>query len=90
MDGPGATPATYEKSVRMPLVREIEAKSIPMRSWIYGCCVDPYPGSEVGCLHRHAALCRRRYGGHSKPRGEFVDVKISARAALASERYSSR
>jgi DNA repair photolyase len=69
----------------LPVVREIEAKSILNASKIHDYCVNPYTGCEVGCVYCYAALFMRRYSGHSEPWGEFVDVKINAAALLAKQ-----
>ncbi|MGB7294914.1 MAG: radical SAM protein [Candidatus Aminicenantales bacterium] len=67
----------------VPVVREVEAKSILNVSKIHDYCINPYTGCEVGCVYCYAALFMRRYSGHSEPWGEFVDVKINAPALLA-------
>jgi DNA repair photolyase len=69
----------------IPVVREIEAKSILNPSKIYDYCVNPYTGCQVGCAYCYAALFMRRYSGHSEPWGEFVDAKINAPALLAKQ-----
>ena len=69
----------------VPVVREIEAKSILNPSKIHDYCVNPYTGCQVGCVYCYAALFMRRYSGHSEAWGAFVDVKVNAPALLAKQ-----
>ncbi len=62
----------------VPVVREIEAKSILNASKIYDYCLNPYTGCQVACVYCYAALFMRRYSGHVEPWGGFVDVKTNA------------
>ncbi|MCC7295538.1 MAG: radical SAM protein [Acidobacteria bacterium] len=62
----------------VPVVRELEAKSILNASKIYDYCLNPYTGCQVACVYCYAALFMRRYSGHVEPWGGFVDVKTNA------------
>ena len=78
-------PLEYNGCMPVPVVREVEAKSILNASKIYDYCVNPYTGCQVGCAYCYAALFMRRYSGHSEPWGDFVDVKVNAPALLAKQ-----
>lgn len=80
----------YNRDMTLPVVREIEARSILNASKIHDYCVNPYTGCEVGCVYCYAALFMRRYSGHSEPWGEFVDVKVNAPALLARQIVKAR
>ena len=63
-------------------VKEVEAKSILIRSKIYDYCLNPYTGCEHNCTYCYARLFMKRYSGHKEPWGEFVDVKVNSPALL--------
>lgn len=65
-------------------VREIKAKSILSKSRIYDYAVNPYVGCAHACVYCYARFMKR-FTGHSKPWGEFVDVRTNAPELLASE-----
>jgi len=66
----------------VPVVREVEAKSILNKSKIYDYCVNAYTGCAVGCRYCYARLFIPRYSGHAEPWGTFVDVKVNAAEIL--------
>jgi DNA repair photolyase len=64
-------------------ISEVMCKSVLVKSGIYGVdyAVNPYTGCQHNCVYCYAVFMRK-YGGHSEPWGEFVDVKINAPTVL--------
>ena len=65
----------------LPIVREIEAKSLLNRSGISDYAVNCYLGCQHKCCYCYAAFMTR-FRPHPEPWGDFVDVKINAPATL--------
>lgn len=65
----------------LPIVREIEAKSLLNRSGISDYAVNCYLGCQHGCRYCYATFMTR-FRPHAEPWGDFVDVKINAAAIL--------
>ena len=66
------------------VVREINARSILVKSKVFDYVVNPYIGCQHSCVYCYARFMRR-FTGHKEPWGEFVDVKINAPALLKHE-----
>jgi len=73
---------TAEKKI--PIVREVQAKSILSKSKIYPWVVNPYTGCEHACSYCYARFMQR-FSPHPEPWGEFVDVKVNAPSLLRAE-----
>lgn len=60
-------------------VKEIEAKSILVKSRLPGCdfVINPYLGCQHSCVYCYARFMKR-FTNHKEPWGSFVDVKINA------------
>jgi DNA repair photolyase len=65
----------------LPIVREIEAKSLLNKSGISDYAVNCYLGCQHRCRYCYAAFMTR-FRPHPEPWGDFVDVKINAAAIL--------
>jgi DNA repair photolyase len=65
-------------------IREIKAKSILSKSQVYDYALNPYVGCRHGCVYCYAKFMKR-FTGHRKRWGEFVDAKINAPELLARE-----
>jgi len=66
----------------MPIIREIQAKSILNKSKVFDYCLNAYTGCEHDCKYCYARLFMKRYSGHVEPWGEFVDAKVNAPEVL--------
>jgi len=66
------------------IVKEIQAKSILSSSKVYQYVINPYTGCQHGCSYCYARFMKR-FTGHRKPWGEFVDVKVNAANLLSTE-----
>lgn len=66
------------------VLREIQARSILVKSQVFDYVVNPYVGCQHSCVYCYARFMRR-FTGHKEPWGEFVDVKINAPALLKHE-----
>ncbi len=72
------------KAGQSVIVREIECKSILIKSGIKGVdyAINPYVGCGHGCLYCYA-IFMKRFTGHKEEWGTFVDVKVNAAEVLA-------
>src|SRR4030042_2467078 len=66
------------------VLREIQARSILVKSQVFDYVVNPYVGCQHSCVYCYARFMRR-FTGHEELWGEFVDVKINAPALLKHE-----
>jgi len=66
------------------IVREIECKSILIKSGIKGVdyAINPYVGCSHGCVYCYA-IFMKRFTGHKEDWGTFVDAKVNAAEVLA-------
>lgn len=64
-------------------ISEVMCKSILVKSGIYGVdfAVNPYTGCQHNCVYCYAVFMKK-FGGHTEPWGEFVDIKINAPTVL--------
>jgi len=66
------------------VLREIQARSILVKSQVFDYVVNPYVGCQHGCTYCYARFMKR-FTGHKEPWGEFVDAKINAPDLLKHE-----
>jgi DNA repair photolyase len=66
------------------IIREIQARSILVRSKIYDYVINPYTGCQHACSYCYARFMKR-FSGHTEPWGQFVDVKVNAAEILERE-----
>jgi DNA repair photolyase len=66
------------------VVREIQARSILVKSQVFDYVVNPYVGCQHSCTYCYARFMKR-FTGHKEPWGEFVDAKINAPDLLKHE-----
>jgi len=66
------------------IVREIQARSILVRSKIYDYVINPYAGCQHACTYCYAHFMKR-FSGHQEPWGQYVDVKVNAAELLQKE-----
>lgn len=68
----------------MPVVNQIQAKSVLSKSGISDYSVNCYVGCTHGCIYCYARFMKR-FSGHEEPWGKFLDVKVNAPDVLARE-----
>jgi DNA repair photolyase len=68
----------------LPIIREVECKSVLSKSRIADYCVNCYTGCLHGCVYCYARYMKR-FSGHSEPWGQFADVKVNAPYVLERE-----
>jgi len=66
------------------VVREIQARSILVKSQVFDYVVNPYVGCQHSCTYCYACFMKR-FTGHKEPWGQFVDAKINAPGLLKHE-----
>ena len=65
-------------------IKEIQSKAILSKSKIFPYVINPYVGCQHNCTYCYARFMKR-FTGHRKPWGQFVDVKINAVDLLEKE-----
>ena len=61
----------------MPVIREVECKSVLSKSKITDYTVNCYTGCLHACVYCYARYMKR-FTGHDEPWGQFVDVKVNS------------
>jgi len=68
----------------LPVIREVECKSVLSKSRIAEYCVNCYTGCLHGCVYCYARYMKR-FTEHGEPWGQFADVKVNAPYVLEKE-----
>ena len=73
-----------EAPTKLPIVREVECKSVLSKSKISDYAVNCYTGCLHACVYCYARYMKR-FTGHDEPWGQFADVKVNAPYVLERE-----
>jgi DNA repair photolyase len=68
----------------LPVIREVECKSVLSKSKISDYAVNCYTGCLHGCVYCYARYMKR-FTEHSEPWGKFADVKVNSPYVLERE-----